>query len=365
MKRFYIVLVLIGLLYGCDLAQQQPTAVVIPTLELRPTPSFVVRATARPTPSSNPATATPLLTPTASPTTALSPSDQLLVAANGVIRAQFGPLAPSQQWLITQSISQDQFELHAPGLNFIELSRSYQGQALSWSSDGALLLWRSQQEPNLLQAIEPFSGQQLHVLTSTNGLVQAALMTQSALYYAAGDSDLRIMQVGGTSKEQVIIRLPQRQLVAGGLQLSPNRDQLALLVQVRDQAALELHLYNLQTNQIQLLDQSQRGTSTPKLLWNKRGALAYYLGDDFRVYEPSLNSIQATNLGVEPLVWYRDGVLVRALDSNSLVYWSPTQVYPINDAAGQPRLVSDLQALNQTEFLLLHEGAIWQIELEP
>ncbi len=364
MKRFYIVLVLIGLLYGCDLAQPQPTVVVIPSLELRPTPSLLASATNRPTPSIRLATSTPLLNPTARAPTNSSANDQLLVAANGPVRSQFGPLAPSQQWLITQSITQAQFELHAPGLSFMPLSRSYQGQALGWSSDGALLLWRSQQQPDLLQAIEPFSGQQAKVLTSTNDLLQAALMTQSALYYAAGDDDLRIIQVGGDAEEQVIIRLPKRQLVAGGLQLSPNRDQLALLVQVRDQTALELQLFDLASNQLRLLDQSQRGTSTPRIVWNARGALAYYLGDDFRVYEPSLNTIQATNLGVEPLVWYSDGILVRSLDSNALVYWSPTHVYPINDPSGQPRYVNDLQALKQGQFLLLNQGAIWQIELE-
>ena len=364
MKRFYIVLVLISLLYGCDLAQPQPTVVVIPTLDLRPTPTLLALTTARPTPSINQPTITPLVIPTVGTNTIISASDRLLVSANNVVRTQFGPLSPSQQWLITQSITAEQFELHAPGLSFIALSRSYQGQALGWSSDGALLLWRSQQQPDLLQAIEPFSGQSATVLTSTNGLIQAALMTNNALYYAAGDDDLRIMQVGGNTQEQVIIRLPKRQLLAGGLQLSPNRDQLALLLQVRDQTAMELQLFDLPSNQIRLLDQSQRGTNTPRLVWNARGALAYYLGDDFRIYEPSLNTIQTTNLGVEPLAWLDDGIIVRTLDRNALVYWSPTQVYPINDPAGEPRYANDLQALDQTQFLLLNQGAIWQIQLE-
>lgn len=348
MRRFFGLSIIMLLLLSCNNTNVTSTSVVIQI----PTPVLVPTRTPL-----QPATAT-AIRPTAPPATP-EPPRLLVERAPDEIRTRFADAAPSG-WIVTRSITTTRFGIHSWRNQTTIGATNFDGTPLHWTQDGALLLMTSPTLTNTLLGLEPTSGITTTVLTTTLGTISDAYWLREAIIYTVQTTNTQLVSYRGT--EQVLATIPNRQLAPAGLILSPDQQTFAIIVTDPVSASMELYSYQRETQQLVMLDRSLRGTASPRAVWAADGRLAYYIGDDFRIYNPQEQQIQTTNLGAEPLAWRGDSVLVRSLDNGALVSWSPTLVQPFSSGTGAI-LVSDVIVLDQRTLALLIDGEVWLANL--
>lgn len=301
----------------------------------------------------------PTATTTMVPPTPVPP--QLLVDRDpGQERRSFGPRHISGQWLITRTIS-DTFSLLGLRGQTSRAAQPIAGNPLSWSPDGALLLFTTPEQPTTLRALEPTTGIASTVLTTTGGpILGVAWLQNSILYATTEETTLVLRSYRGAKTSEVAARLPERRLLDAGLLSSPDQRTAAVLVASTVSPTLQLYRFDAEQQQLMLLDQSTSITATARAIWSAQGDLAYNLGAGLRRYNSQQNTIVGATLDAQPLDWL-DGVLARRADG-ALVRWRKEVIQPFDTGTG-PLIVVDAQVIGRDQAVLLIGQQIWRVNI--
>ncbi|MBA3471437.1 MAG: hypothetical protein H0T53_17510 [Herpetosiphonaceae bacterium] len=291
---------------------------------------------------------------------------QLLADADPQIqRLAFGPATRSQQWLITRNLSAT-FSLFGLRGQQSRAAQPLDGEPLSWTPEGALLLFTSPGAPDRVWALEPTTGITTTVLTTTFGPIGGLAWLDTAIIYAVAEADgLALVAMDERSASQVVARLPERRLIDGGLLAGPDQRSAALLVVGTVTPTVELYYFDNTTRQLSLIDThaaNLEGAAAAQAVWSLQGDLAYSLGNGLRRYSQTTNRISAAGFPGAPYDWLGGGVLARGSAEGALVRWRDDGIQPFDTGSG-PLIASDAQAIGRNEAVLLIGQQIWRVTI--
>lgn len=358
--RYLTIILLCCVIVACSTGNQPGSTSLALPLPTSPAPTIAAASPSMPPTVQRSPTIAPA-PPTSPPPTPVPPV--LLADADPQIQRQsFGPASRSQQWLITRNLSAT-FSLFGLRGQVSRAAQPIAGQPLSWSPEGALLLFTSPADASTVWALEPTSGITTTVLTTTVGPIAGLAWLNTAIVYAVAEADdLTLVAMDERKTTQVVVRLPQRRLIAGGLLASPDQRTAALLVVGTITPTVELYYFDSANRQLALIDKNDQGGATAQAVWSLQGDLAYSLGADLRRYSQVTNRISSAGFAGQPYDWLGGGVLAGRTAEGSLVRWRDSEVQPFDTGNG-PLIASAAQAIGPSQAVLLIGQQIWQVTI--